>query len=75
MLTKRTEAAAQEAGTGGGWGDIIFGGSTPAPGQKKGRQSQGMGDMISKELQRSISRTIATTIKNIVVGSIKGGRR
>jgi hypothetical protein len=31
--------------------------------------------MIGKELQRSLSRTIATTIKNIIVGSIKGGRR
>ena len=35
----------------------------------------GMGEMIGKELQRSLSRTIATTIKNIIVGSIKGGRR
>ena len=72
MLTKRTEEAAKEAGTGGGWGDVIFGGGAPAEKGKRG--SQGMGDMISKELQRSISRTIATTIKNIVVGSIKGKR-
>ena len=61
---------------GGGWGDVIFGGGrTPAPAKRKGRQPAGMGEMIGKELQRSISRTIATTIKNIIVGSIKGGRR
>lgn len=80
MLTKRTEAAAQEAGTGsgGGWGDVIFGGgagSGTGAGARKGRQPAGMGEMIGKELQRSISRTIATTIKSIIVGSIKGGRR
>jgi hypothetical protein len=77
MLAKRTEASAQEAGTGGGWGDVIFGGgaSSGGTGTRKGRQPQGMGEMIGKELQRSLSRTIATTIKNIIVGSIKGGRR
>ncbi|MEQ1577593.1 MAG: helicase HerA-like domain-containing protein [Hyphomicrobium sp.] len=77
MLTKRTEAAAQEAGAaegGGGWGDIIFGGGAPAAKGGK-RPAPGMGDMIGKELKRSISRTVATTIKNIIVGSIKGGRR
>ena len=77
MLTKRTEAAAQEAGASGGsggWGDVIFGGGAPAaPGGK--RQPAGMGELIGKELKRSVSRTIATTIKNIIVGSIRGGRR
>jgi hypothetical protein len=34
-----------------------------------------MGEMIGKELQRSISRTVATTIKNIIIKSITGGRR
>jgi hypothetical protein len=84
MLTKRTEAAAQDAGAGGGgWGDIIFGGGSSSgsggsgagTGARKGRQPQGMGEMIGKELQRSLSRTIASTIKNIIVGSIKGGKR
>ena len=80
MLTKRTDAAAQEAGagSGGGWGDVIFGGGSSSggmSGKTGGRQTQGMGGMIGKELQRSISRTIATTIKNIIVGSIRGGRR
>mgnify|MGYP002784725556 FL=1 len=78
ILTKRTEAAAQEAnaGEGGSWTDVILGGGS-ATGSKTGtrRGQQGMGDMIGKELQRSLSRTIATTIKNIIVGSIKGGRR
>jgi len=78
MLTKRTDAAAQEAnaGDGGSWTDVILGGGS-STGSKTGarRGQQGMGDMIGKELQRSLSRTIATTIKNIIVGSIKGGRR
>ncbi len=78
MLTKRTEAAAQQAnaGEGGSWADVILGGGGAAGGKtgtKRGQQ--GMGEMIGKELQRSLSRTIATTIKNIIVGSIKGGRR
>ncbi|MGQ0672537.1 MAG: helicase HerA-like domain-containing protein [Hyphomicrobium sp.] len=82
ILRQRTESAAQEAEAGsGGWGDIIFGGGsksgtdTTGTGQRKSRQPAGMGEMIGKELQRSVSRTIATTIKNIIVGSIKGGRR
>ena len=80
MLTKRTNAAAQEAGagSGGGWGDVIFGGGSSSgrtgTGQRKGRQPQGMGEMIGKDLQRSISRTVATTIKNIIVGAIRGKR-
>jgi uncharacterized protein len=78
MLTKRTQAAAQEAeasGGSGGWGDIIFGGSAPATkGKTGGRKPASMGDMVAKELQRSVSRTIATSIKNIVLGSLKGKR-
>jgi DNA helicase HerA-like ATPase len=78
ILTKRANKAAEEAnsGSGGGWGDIIFGGGgTTADGKRKGRPSQGMGEMIGKDLQRSISRTIATTIKNIIVKSITGRSR
>ncbi len=80
ILAKRANAAAEEAnsGSGGGWGDIIFGGGgggTTADGKRKGRPSQGMGEMIGKDLQRSISRTIATTIKNIIVKSITGRSR
>jgi DNA helicase HerA-like ATPase len=73
ILAKRTEEAAARAnaGEGGSWSDVIFGGGTSSG----GRRSQNMGEMIGKELQRSLSRTIATTIKNIIVGSIKGGRR
>jgi uncharacterized protein len=75
MLTKRTETAAQEAGAaggGGGWGDVIFGGSAPSSGGK--RVPAGMGELIGKELKRSISRTVATSIKNIILGSLKGRR-
>jgi uncharacterized protein len=76
MLTKRTNAAAEEAGAAGGWGDIIFGGSSSSTtGKAGGRKTQSMGDMVAKELQRSVSRTVASTIKNIIVGSIKGGRK
>jgi hypothetical protein len=78
IIAGRANKAADEAGTGGGWGDIIFGGgggNAPAGGKGKGRPSEGMGGMISKDLQRSISRTIATTIKNIIVKSITGRSR
>jgi DNA helicase HerA-like ATPase len=78
IITKRADKTSEEAGAGGGgWGDIIFGGggSAPAGSKGKGRPSQGMGEMIGKDLQRSISRTIATTIKNIIVKSITGRSR
>jgi DNA helicase HerA-like ATPase len=82
ILSRRAEKAAEQAGSaggGGGWGDIIFGGGggggTAAGGTRKGRPSQGMGELIGKDLQRSISRTIATTIKNIIVKSITGRSR
>ena len=74
ILARRAEKATQDAGTssGGGWSDTIFGGNNGTA--KGGRRSQGMGEMIGKDLQRSISRTIATTIKNIIVKSITGRR-
>jgi hypothetical protein len=76
MLTKRTEAKANETGSGGGWGDVIFGGGgSSGEGKPRGRPRQGMGEMIGKDLQRSISRTIATTIKNIIVKSLTGRSR
>jgi len=75
ILGKKTEAAQREADAGGGvggWlGGVLGGGRSPTT----GRKNQGMGDMIGKELQRSISRTVATTIKNIIIKSITGGRR
>lgn len=78
ILSKRTEAQAQEAGASeGGWGDIIFGGpSQPTGTAKKGaRPTQGMGEMIGKELKRSVARTVASTIKSIIVKSITGRSR
>ena len=72
ILSRRTEKAARETEAGGGWGEVIFGGGAPAKG---GRPRQGMGEMIGRDLQRSISRTIATTIKNIIVKSITGRGR
>ena len=75
ILTKRTEKAATDANTGGGWGDVIFGGGGSTDPKAKGRQGQGMGGMIGKELQRSIARTVASTIKSIIVKSITGRSR
>ena len=81
ILTKRMEGGATEAGadggsSGGGWGDVIFGGNPSAGTAKgKGRQPAGMGDMIGRELKRTIARKVATTIKDIIVGSIRGGKR
>ena len=75
ILAKRANKAAEEAGSGGGWGDVIFGGGSSGGGKGKGRPRQGMGEMIGKEFQRSLSRTIATTIKNIIVKSITGRSR
>ena len=74
ILSKRTDQAAAsqaDGGSGGGWGDIIFGGKNAGT----GRQRQGMGGMIARELERSVSRTIATTIKNIILRSIGLKRR
>lgn len=70
ILGKRsTEAAAQEADGGGigGWLGGVLGGGKAAAG---GRKRQGVGDMIGRELQRSLARTAATTIKNIIVKGI-----
>jgi uncharacterized protein len=74
MLERKASGAA-EAEAGGGPGDWlggVLGGGKAAAGK---RGSQGMGGMIGKELQRSIARTAATTIKNIIIKSITGGRR
>ncbi|MFN0217600.1 MAG: helicase HerA-like domain-containing protein [Hyphomicrobium sp.] len=74
MLDRKASGAA-EAEAGGGAGDWlggVLGGGKAAAGK---RGSQGMGGMIGKELQRSIARTAATTIKNIIVGTLRGGRR
>ncbi|MBX9683693.1 MAG: DUF853 domain-containing protein [Hyphomicrobium sp.] len=75
MLGQRAEAATQEADAGGGmggWLGGVLGGGKAAAGK---RGQQGMGGMIGRELQRSLARTAATTIKNIIVKSITGGRR
>ena len=75
ILANRANAAAKEAEAGGGVGDwlggVLGGGRNPTT----GRRQQGMGEMVGKELQRSLSRTVATTIKNIIIKSIIGGRR
>jgi hypothetical protein len=76
-LAKRAQETAEEGDSGGGgWGDVIFGGGSSSTGKGKGgRPRQGMGEMIGRDFQRSISRTIATTIKNIIVKSLTGRSR
>jgi uncharacterized protein len=72
MLGKKPAAGADvqeaEAGGGvGGWlGGILGGGKSATTGRKR----QGMGEMVTRDLQRSLSRTAATTIKNIIIKSI-----
>jgi len=68
MLAKRTEAAAQQANTGGGWTDVIFGGGTAGAGGK--RQPASFGEQVAKEFKRSLARSAGTMIKNIIVKSI-----
>ncbi len=72
MIGKRKQdATAAKEAEASSWGNVIFGG---ASGSK--RQTQGMGTMIAKELQRSVARTAATVIKNIIMKSLGlGGRR
>ncbi len=70
LLAKRTEAAAQQAnaGEGGSWADVILAvGLRRVARQERGAGSRVWGEMIGKELQRSLSRTIASTIKSIIV--------
>ncbi len=72
MLAQRGSQAAAakeaEASAGGSWTDVIFGG-TKGP---TGRHRQGMGEMIGREMQRSISRSIVSMIKGIIMKSIRG---
>ena len=70
ILGQKKEAAQQEASAGGGIGGWLGGVLGGGRSSTTGRKTQGMGDMIGKELQRSIARTAATTIKNIIVKSI-----
>ncbi len=75
ILAERAEATAGQAQASGGVGDWLGGVLGGGRSSSTGRRQQGMGEMIGKELQRSISRTVATTIKNIIIKSITGGRR
>ena len=71
MLAQRgsqAAAAKEEASAGGSWTDVIFGG-TKGP---TGRHRQGMGEMIGREMQRSISRSLVSIIKGIIMKSIRG---
>ena len=76
MLQKRAEAAAAEAEKAkeadvGGWagdlGKTIFG-----RGPRGGRS---MGEQITRDVGRSIMRSIVTQVKNAIIKSVFGGRR
>jgi DNA double-strand break repair helicase HerA and related ATPase len=69
MLDRRAkEAPAEPNGTGGGWLDSVFG-SSRGP---TGRRRQGMGQMIARDLERSLARTAASTIRSIIIKAIRG---
>jgi DNA helicase HerA-like ATPase len=71
MLAQRGQQSAgakdAEASAGGSWTDIIFGGKGSS-----GRHRQGMGEMIGREVQRSVSRSIVSIIRGIIMKSIRG---
>ena len=68
MLAQRAKDAPKEAeGSGGGWLDSVFGSRGPT-----GRGRQGVGDMVTRELQRSFARTVASVIRGIIVKTIRG---
>ncbi len=68
MLGRRAkEAPAEAEGSSGGWLDSVFGSRGPT-----GRRRQGVGDMVARELQRSFARTVASTIRGIILKGIRG---
>jgi DNA helicase HerA-like ATPase len=72
-----SEGAADAGAAGSGFGGIgdwlgtIFG-PTKGP---TGRPRQGMGQMFSRELQRSLARTAASAIRGVIMKSLKGRSR
>jgi DNA helicase HerA-like ATPase len=74
MLARRLEseaAAAEQAGGVGGWlGRTLGGGKSPTT----GRYNQGVGEMIGKELKRSVVRSFTSVLMGIVKRSL-GMRR
>jgi hypothetical protein len=76
LLQKKAEAAAVEAekahqAESGGWagslGKTIFG--------RGPRGGMSMGEQITREVGRSIMRSMVTQIKNAIIKSVFGGRR
>ena len=64
--SKDEETQEASAGGGGWWGTIFSGGKNA----RTGRYNQGIGEMLGKEMQRTVTRTAATMIKNIVLKSL-----
>lgn len=75
-LEAKEKGETYEADGGGGWSDVIFGGSpSRTTTRTRGRRRQSMTDMIGRDLQRSISRSIASTIKSAILKSLTGRSR
>jgi DNA double-strand break repair helicase HerA and related ATPase len=64
---KKTETEEAGSGSGGGWLDSVFG-SSRGP---TGRRRQGVGDMVTRELQRSFARSVASMIRRVITKAIR----
>lgn len=64
---KETETDEAGSGGGGGWLDSVFG-SSRGP---TGRRRQGVGDMVTRELQRSFARSVASMIRRVITKAIR----
>lgn len=68
MLSRRASETADAQGAtngGGGWLDSVFGSKGPT-----GRRRQGVGDMVTRELQRSFARSVASMIRKIILKGV-----
>ena len=66
LSQRSAEIQAQQETEANSWTNVIFGNNTSGG----GRRSQGMGTMVVKEFQRSVSRSVATIIKNAIMRAI-----
>lgn len=66
LAQRATEIQAQQEAEASSWTNVIFGNNTSGG----GRKTQSMGTQIAREMQRSVSRSIATIIKNAILRAI-----
>ncbi len=65
LAQRASEIQANQEAEANSWTNVIFGNNTTG-----GRRSQGVGTQIAKEFQRSVSRSVATIIKNAIMRAI-----